>query len=153
MPPDGCLERRFVQVPDAVFFALRRDVQRHLGQKQVRADPRGCVDARFGEHGVHEHAGERPRVGAVEGQVGRGVDEAFVYGVRMQVVGGHVAQVGAVLEYVEGMQVVKAFGLAGKQNKSSKKRLMKPLPKIALLERIRLICLARLPSRTQANLR
>ena len=95
-PLDGALELRLVHNAYAVVCVLRRNVERHLRQKEVRPDA-GCGDhPRFGTHRAHEHARELARAHAVERKVGRRVDEAFVYGVRMDVLGRDVAQVDGV---------------------------------------------------------
>ena len=76
-----------------VLGVLRRDVERYLGEEQVRTDARGGADARVGQHRVHEHDGELLRPHPVQRKVRCRVDEALVDGVRVDVLRRHVAQV------------------------------------------------------------
>ena len=72
---------------------LRRDVERHLGEEQVRPDARRGAHARLGQHRLHEHDGELLGAHPVQRKVRRRVDEAFVDRVGVDVLGRHVAQV------------------------------------------------------------
>ena len=96
MPPDLLAKQLLVEVPDAVVDVLRRDIERHLGQEQIGADARGGADAAPREHGVHELARELAGGLVVQGQIGRRIDEAFVDGVHVDVVGADELEVDAV---------------------------------------------------------
>ena len=96
MPPDALAERASVKLPHAIRRVLGRDVERHLRKEQVGADAHGGRDARLREHCRAQGVGELAGRQVVQLQVGRGVDEALVDGIRVDVLDGHVAQVGAV---------------------------------------------------------
>ena len=94
--PDLSAELALVEVADVVVHVLRRDVERDLGQKEVRADARRRADPTLALDVGHELARERARVGAVERKVGRRVDEALVDGVHVDVLSANSPQVDAV---------------------------------------------------------
>ena len=83
--PDLALERLVVKLADAVAGVLRANVERHLRLEHVRSDAGRGGDIRNLEGAPHQAFCERARVGAVEAQVGRGIDEALVDGIRLQV--------------------------------------------------------------------
>ena len=93
---DSALELGLVEKADAVPGVLRRDVERHFRQEQVRPDPCRGAHARLGQHRLHEHDGELPGARPVQRQVRRRIDEAFVDGIGMDVLGRHEAQVDGV---------------------------------------------------------
>ena len=83
--PDLALERFVVKLTDAVAGVLRANVERHLCLEHVRPDAGRGGDAGNLEGAPHQAFCERARVGAVEAQVGRSVDETLVDGVHLQV--------------------------------------------------------------------
>ena len=94
--PDRGTEALAVQHADMALLVLRLDVERHLGEEQVRAHAGGGADPRLAVHLVHEHARQPHAVRVIERKVGRGVDEAFVNGVDVDVFSGNESQVDAV---------------------------------------------------------
>lgn len=111
MVPEQATIAHLVELGDARAICaggqvLGDDVHRDLGEVEIGADADGCRDARLREHVAHEHGGELMGRHGCRAQVARHVDEDFVDGVDVYVLGCHVAQVdfvdfGAALQ-VEG---------------------------------------------------
>ena len=55
MVPQVFPERFRIQVSDMVGDFLGRDIQRNLGQEQVRADAGGGAYTCLGPHSIHQH--------------------------------------------------------------------------------------------------
>ena len=86
MVPDPVAEALFVEHADMVRGVFGGDIERDLAQKEVRPDPRRGADPGFTEHGVHQRLGKFPRRLAVQLQIGRSADEAFVDGIDVDIV-------------------------------------------------------------------
>lgn len=96
MPPDALAKGARIELAHPIRRVLGRDVERHLREEQVGADAHGGRDARLRAHRRAQGVGELAGRQVVQLQIGRGVDEALVDGIRMDVLLGHIAQVGAV---------------------------------------------------------
>ena len=75
---------------------LCRDIQCDLGQKQVGADPGGRRDVRLFKDRVHDPLCQLSRPQVIELLIGRDVEEGFVDGVDMDVLGSDKLQQDAI---------------------------------------------------------
>ena len=96
MMPQVFPERFRIQVSDMVGDFLGRDVQRNLGQEQVRTNAGGGAYARLGPHRIHQHYRHFFGRPFIHFQVRRDIDKAFVNGIDMDVFGRDIAQINPV---------------------------------------------------------
>ena len=96
MMPQVFPERFRIQVSDMVGDFLGRDVQRNLGQEQVRTNTGGGAYSRLGPHRIHQHYRHFFGRPFIHFQIRRDIDKAFVNGIDMDVFGRNIAQVNPV---------------------------------------------------------
>ena len=91
--PDEALEALLVELPDVVRGVLCRDVERHLGEKEVGPDARRGADSRLAAHERDELDGQLAWRPPVKGKVGPHVHEALVDRVHVDVLRREVPEV------------------------------------------------------------
>ena len=96
MMPQVFLERFRIQVSDMVGDFLGRNIQRNLGQEQVRAYTGGGAYTRFIPHCIHQHYRHFFGRTLIHFQVRCDIDKAFVNGIDMDVFGRNIAQINPV---------------------------------------------------------
>ena len=96
MVPQVFPERFRIQVSDMVGHFLGRDVQRNLGQEQVRTNAGGGAYARLSPHRIHQHYRYFFGRPLIHFQVRRDIDKTFVNGIDMDIFGRNIAQINPV---------------------------------------------------------